>query len=146
MEDERFNRSQSAKYINLLHECADIERQIAKLQKKLKIRDTNRLNEYRSESFCEIPILFETQTLLKGFELVIAIKPDFRICAKAYQNAHDKKTFVAMVETWGINWKVPKWFKTNSKYYIDSFVEAKSISLNMLEEVINTAKEHNKKE
>lgn len=68
------------------------------------------------------------------FELAVNMK-EFKACAKAYLDAHDKTTFVAIEEAWGVNYHIPEGYRREPlrfKTNISTLVEAKKIATGWL--------------
>ena len=75
------------------------------------------------------------------FELAVRMR-DFRACARAYKAADASDTYVALVEEWGVNFHVPRWFRRwmldghdRFEPNIATFDEAKKMSLKWLREI-----------
>ena len=80
----------------------------------------------------------EEYAIREYFELVVQLR-DFRVCAKAYKSAViGSTTYVALVEAWGVNFHVSRWFRDEPMKFqsgISTFAGAKKIATTWLREV-----------
>jgi hypothetical protein len=74
------------------------------------------------------------------YELAVEIK-GYRIVAKAYTDANNKKYSVASLEEWGVHqYPESKWFSSNLKFNIKSFETAKRVARKWLKDAIKKSK------
>lgn len=88
------------------------------------------------KTFAGKKVVHEGSRNAEDYELAVQMK-DFRAGARAYLNASDKKTYVALEEAWGVNFHVPDWYRNKSIRFetnITTFKEAKKLAVDWLRE------------
>lgn len=122
-----------------------IEKQRSIREKASKIIDdlVDKKKELCIEYFCGRRIIVENEEVVgygMRYELAVVF-PSLRMEAIVYPNAHDGgKTFIAVVDEWGVNSEYPKWYHERyprSQGDIKTFEEAKVIALELLKELID---------
>ena len=90
------------------------------------------------KTFAGKKVVHEGSRNAEDYELAVNLK-DFRLGARAYKSAViGSTTYVALVEAWGVNFHVSRWFRDEPMRFqsgISTFAGAKKIATTWLREV-----------